>query len=655
MVVIYDLETLKDFFLYVDLDSNSNTFNIFEISKFRNEYLLLLSHLQRLKGQIGFNNVAFDSQVQEYLIRNERKFSKFSGEQLAQILSEKANSTIEKANKQEWPEFWDRDLTIKQVDLYKVWHYNNKAKMVGLKWLQYMMDWDNIEDMPIHHTDSVDTREKADLIIEYCKNDCLSTKRFYEITRGKTDLILYKGIDKLQLRKNIRKEFDFDCTNFDDVKIGDEINKINYLKATNITRKQLKEKRSIIDSFTFGDCFPSYTKFITKELNNFINGISNIQVLLDKKQEFPFKIGNTEYLMARGGLHSNDSPRLIIPTKDQILRDADIGSMYPNIIRKREIYPRHLGIQWLKGYTDIIQKRLNAKKLFKETKDPKYQSIQEAFKLALNGGSFGKLQEKSSWQFDPFACFKVTIGGQIDLMMLIEKLYLGGINVISANTDGIVSLFDKTQEDLYKKICKEWEELTGFNGSDKGELEYADYRLFAQRSVNDYIAVKVDKGEDVPKHKGASFTVNHELHKNKSYRIIALALEAFYVKNVNPRTFIINHNNIFDFCAGMKTKGDWYLDAISTDNYDIVRTKQQKTNRYYVSNNGIKLTKCNPDGRQIQEDAGNWKHTIYNKHVIKPIKDYDINYNFYIEKIYKIICEIQPEIISEFYTQLSLF
>lgn len=649
MVVIYDLETLRDFFLYVDLDLKKDRFNVFEISRFKNELYELKEYLKTLHGQIGFNNLGFDSQVQQFLLnKNDAYWSCFKGEEIAQEISSYSSYVIGKSNNNEWPDYWERDLSIRQVDLYKIWHYNNKAKMVGLKWIQYMMDWHNIEDMPIHHTDSVDTREKADLIIEYCKNDCLSTRKFYEITRGNTDIKLYKGIDKCQLRKDVRAEFGFDCTNYDDVKIGDEINKVNYLNATGITRRELKEKQPIIDSFTFEDCFPSYIKFLTPELNNFIDSIRKTKVSIG--QEFPFKIGNTSYLMARGGLHSNDSSRLIIPTKNQILRDADVGSMYPRLIDKRTIYPRHLGIEWLKGYVNIINKRLNAKKLFKETKDPKYQSIQDAFKLALNGGSFGKLQEKSNWQFDPFACFKVTIGGQIDLIMLIERLYLGGIDVISANTDGVVSLFDKNQEEVYNKICKDWEVIVG--NDTLGQLEYADYRLLAQRSVNDYIAIKTD---DTPKHKGSSFTVDHELHKNKSYRVIALALDAYFVKGINPRIFINNHSNIFDFCAGMRTKGAWYLNAISLKGNDVVKEKLQKTNRYFISNSGVKLVKCNPDGRQIQEDAGEWKATIYNKHVSKQINEYDINYNFYVEKTYEIICEIQPEIISEFYTQLSLF
>lgn len=650
MLVIYDLETLKDFFLYVDLDVKTEEFNVFEISKFKNDLIPLLEHLKTLQGQIGFNNLGFDSQVQQKIVKDQRILKGLSGSILAEIISSYANSVIEKSNREEWPEFWEKDLIIKQVDLYKVWHYNNKSKTTSLKWLQYMMDWDNIEDMPIDHRDSVDTREKADLVIKYCKNDCLSTKRFYEITRGQTELEIYKGIDRLQLRKDVRKEFGFDCTNFDDVKIGDRINKSNYLKATGLKIYDLKEKKSIVDSFTFKDCYPSYIKFITPQLNNFINTVGSTVILFDKKQEFSIKIGSTTHTLAKGGIHSQDSPRLIIPTKDQILRDADVGSQYPNSIRKRRTFPRHLGEKWLDGYTSIIEKRMDAKRKFKETKDMKYQSIQEAFKYSLNGGSFGKFGEKSNWQYDPFCAYKTTIGNQIEILMLIERLTLAGINVISSNTDGIVSLFDKIQEPTYNKICKEWETLVG--NDTLGQLEYADYELLAQRSVNDYIAVKVG---GKPKHKGASFTINHELHKNKSYRIIALALNEFYVKGINPRTFITNHENILDFCAGVRTKGVWFLEAIHLEGFQMVKQRLQKTNRYFISNNGVKLIKSNPDGRQIQEDAGKWKATIYNKHVQKQIKDYDINYDFYVKKTYEIISEIQPEIGGEDYKQLSMF
>lgn len=651
MIVIYDLETLKDFFLYVDLDMKDN-FNIFESSLFKNDIEALIEHIKKLKGQIGFNNLSFDSQVQQFIIKNYKDWKSLKGSQIAKIIHDYSQYVINKSNNNEWPDYNERDLVVKQVDLLRIFHYNNKARSCSLKWLQYSMDWHNIEDMPISHEDSVSSREMADSVIGYCKNDCLSTREFYKVSRGETENELYRGKDKLQLRKDIKKEFGFDCTNFDDVKIGDELNKINYLKATDLTKYDLKGLNAKIERFRFGDCFPSYMSFLTEQMNNFANTIRNIEVFAEGEQKFPFTFFGTKYTIAKGGLHTEDKSRIIEPLNSQILRDADVGSMYPNAIRKRRIFPSHLGEKWLDGYSSIIDKRIEAKGLYKKTQEKRYESFSEAFKLALNGGSFGKLQDDKNWQYSPKSCFQVTIGSQIDLLMLIEMFELTGIKVVSANTDGVVCLFDKDKESIYYSICKEWEVKVGNNGKNNGELEYADYRLIAQRSVNDYIAIKTN-GE--LKHKGKSFTIYHEFHKNKSYRIIPLALNEFYSKGINPRTFIANHDNIFDFCAGVRTKGTWYLEARGVFKGKYITKKLQKTNRYYISNEGFKVIKCNPDGREIKQDSGKWLATIYNKHVSKNMNEYDINYDFYVKQVYDIISEIQPEIINEHYSQLSLF
>lgn len=650
MIAVYDLETLLDFFLYIDLDIKTGEFNVFEISSLKNDYEQLIVHLKEVICQIGFNSLGFDSQIQEKLIREYRTLKNLNGETLAGKLHEYSQEVINKSNENKWPDYNERDLKIKQIDLYKIWHFDNEARRTSLKWIQYMTDWHNIEDMPINHLDRVTDRETADKIISYCKNDCLSTLQFYKISRGDTDISLYRGIDKLQLRKDVKAEFGFVCTNFNDVKIGDEINRVNYLKSTGLDRYDLKEMRVKTKTFTFKDCFPSYASFITPELKKFIGDISNEEVDLMRKQEFAFKFGSTKYTLAKGGLHSDDPARVIIPTSNEILRDADVGSMYPNAIRKRRLYPQHLGEKWLDGYADIIEHRLDAKEKFKETKDPKYQSIESAFKLALNGGSFGKTNEKSNWQYDPFVTFCTTIGCQIDLLMLIERFELAGIKVVSANTDGVLCLFDKQREQLYKDVCEEWEKEVG--NYELGRLDFVNYQLFAQRSVNDYIAVKTN-GE--AKQKGASFTLKHEIHRNKSYRVIPLALNEYFTKGIAPSFFITNHNNIFDFCAGKRMKGAWYAETRGFKDGILVSERLQKTNRYYISNHGMKLIKCNPDGREIQEDAGKWLCTIYNKHVQKPIEDYDINYSFYIRKVNEIISEIQPELPGGDHKQLSLF
>ena len=91
--------------------------------------------------------------------------------------------------------------------------------------------------------------------------------------------------------------------------------------------------------------------------------------------------------------------------------------------------------------------------------------------------------------------------------MLIEKLYLAGINTISANTDGVVCKIPRKLLDDYYRIAKEWEEATGL------ELEFTPYKKYIRRDVNSYITEKEDGSS---KEKGAFLT---SIDLKKSYKM----------------------------------------------------------------------------------------------------------------------------------------
>lgn len=360
-------------------------------------------------------------------------------------------------------------------------------------------------------------------------------------------------------------------------------------------------------------------------------------------QEFKFNYNSTEYTVAKGGIHSNDKPRRIIPEKDEILIDADIGSQYPWGIIKRRLFPPHLGELWLKGYSDTFERRIAAKRA-------KKQSINEAYKLALNGGGYGKLGEETSWQYSPESMYKVTIGNQVEILMLIEKLETNGIHVVSANTDGVLCLFNRNLQDTYYKLCKEWEVQVG--NHIMGNLEYCEYKFIVQTSINDYLALTT---EGKIKQKG-DFVVDFELHKNKSARIVPLALEKYYIREIPIEDTVVNHENIYDFCCAVK--GNAYSKFFAINTKENTEQQLQKINRYYVSNKGINLVKRLPNlnkpisyqvdifgnidtgVRQSEVEAG-YLTTIYNRHKEKNINSYDINYDYYMNECNKIIQQIQ--------------
>lgn len=247
-----------------------------------------------------------------------------------------------------------------------------------------------------------------------------------------------------------------------------------------------------------------------------------------------------------------------------------------------------------------------------------------------------------NWQYDPLVTFKCTIGNQFEILMLIEMLELQGIAVMSANTDGIVCLIPVELEQKYYDICHEWERLVG---NDKmGQLEYTDYKELWQTTVNDYLAIGVD---GKVKTKG-DFNKDMPLQKNKSYRVVPIAIEEYIVSGKPVEETIRNHRNIYDFCAGAKSSNDYYYEGV--DKKTGHKNIYNKVIRYYISKSGEKLFKIKQEysekkGRdRTQLEAGYDHQTIFNKSWF-PDKweEYGIDEKYYIDECYKILDRLEPE------------
>ncbi len=321
----------------------------------------------------------------------------------------------------------------------------------------------------------------------------LATYQFYLYTLGETNDPLYKGQNKILDRQIIEEETGLKCLNWDDVKIGAQWNKLDYLQLSGKKEQELKPKR--VNHYfgkKFKHFFPKTVTFQTKELKQFVNELGET-FLKNEKQEFKYKFNDKLIAtIAKGGIHSNEQGRFLKPKEDEIYYQCDIGSQYPNAIRKYKIYPSHLGKEWYEMLVSKIERRLKYKKIAKETKDRKYESLQEMAKLSLNGGAYGRLNTKGDWQEDPCAMLKVTIGCQMELLMITEALILKGFNIVSLNTDGFDAIVPRTRDIEFKQILTDYEKIIG--NDVLGNFEYTEFLWIAQTSVNDYIALKKEKG-----------------------------------------------------------------------------------------------------------------------------------------------------------------
>lgn len=639
-IEVYDIECLAGVFLYCGYNPADKTWAEFEISDYRNDLFALVKHLYNMssKYSVSYNGLSYDAQILTYIIDNHQNWTEHYNDEIVTIIKKFSNKVIDDLKYELYPPYREEHFYAPQIDLMRTNHFDNENRRTSLKWLEFSMDFPNVEEMPFPHTQSKFTEEELAEVRSYCRNDVEATYTLWKYTTGDTEHKHYKGQNKIQDRLDMAEELGFPlkCLSWSDVKLGDEYNKKKYCELSGITEYQLRDirrNRRSTKSFTYGDCIPNYIEFKTPEFRAFFEKMKKVKVNLVEKEEYPFSYNGTNYMIAKGGIHSNEKNRVIIPLQSEVLKDADIGSQYPWAIIKRGLFPAHLGKAWLIGFTETFHIRIGYKKEIKihpkgSEKARKLTGLAETFKYSLNGGGFGKTNEKSNWQYDPFVTFNCTIGNQFEILMLIETLEISGIRVVSANTDGIVCLMDKTKEELYHKICEEWEKKVG--NDINGKLEYADYQKLVQLSVNGYIAIKTD-GEAKKK---KEFVTDPELHKNKSRRIVALALEAYYKDEIPVEKTIKEHRNIYDFCIGVKGNKDYHHEAIDRDGKSV---SYDKVVRYYVSKNGVKIMRVKNEGslapgpKITQCESGNWRVTIANKIENKDISEYDINYDYYIQ------------------------
>lgn len=643
-VEVYDIEVLAAMFLYCGYNPATNTWVEFEISEYRNDLFALVKHLKSLRGDsiymVSYNGLGYDAQVLQFIIDNHQRWIDYDNKRIIAIIKKFSNKVIDDQNYDLFPPFREEELEGLNIDLLKVHHYDNENRRTSLKWLEFSMDFYNVEEMPYPHTIELLTLDEIREIRDYCRNDVEATYMFWLYTIGEVEHEEYQGKNKVQDRLDLIEEMKFPlkALSWSDVKLGDEINKKVYCDLTGLDARKLydlKKNRKPTKRFTYGDCIPDYVQFRTPDFRAFYERMKKVRVNLAKKEEYPFSLPSGLHLtIAKGGIHSNEKNRIVEPRGNEICMDADVGSQYPHSIIKRGLFPAHLGKAWLVGYTGTRNRRLEYKSAIKNETDPrkkrKLKGLSETFKLALNGGGFGKTNEKNSWQYDPFVQFQCTIGNQFEILMLIEMLQVAGIQTISANTDGIVCLFDRSLLDKYYEVCAQWEGIVG--NTEQGKLEYTEYKKIIQATVNDYLAIKVD-GE--VKKKGDFLTV-FPLEKNKSRKVINIAMEKYFVNDVPVEETIKNHDNIFDFCVGAKASRDYHYETINTEGK---RDLYHRMIRYYVSNDGKKLIKvknpeCETDGPDVSQcEAGEWKCTVSNL-VDKncPLGEYSINYSYYIQK-----------------------
>ncbi len=356
-----------------------------------------------------------------------------------------------------------------------------------------------MQDLPFEH-DTVLTSEDAQIIRPYCCNDLENTELLYN------DLAL-----QLQLRSDMTKEYGIDLRSKSDAQIAEAVvsSELEKILGCKPKRPKFEEGGSVKYKA------PGFIKFESPHLNRIVSDIENSIFVLDKrgapcwpanlgqrektatgyKTVLTVTIGKKNYKLGMGGLHSKDNSEAHIASDDTWITEDDVASFYPYLIINQGLFPPHLGEAFLAVYEKIVETRITAKgdaKKAKKQGDRKaakiWKSIADSLKIVING-LFGKFGNKYSIVYAPDLMLQVTITGQLVLLMLIEMLENIGIEVISGNTDGVISKYDKSRQQDKRQVIENLEKITNLS------LEETRYAATYNRDVNNYIAIKDKEGD----------------------------------------------------------------------------------------------------------------------------------------------------------------
>lgn len=489
---------------------------------------------------------------------------------------------------------------INQIDLIDL-----TALSPGLKVCAGRLHAKRMQDLPFVPGRAL-TEDQISILFMYCFNDLDNTE------------LLYRSLlEQIAVREDTGKRYNLDLRSHSDPQMAEAIIS-SELKR--ITGAKFFRPTALLPGTWYKYQVPHFIQFQTPMLNAVLNKVRNAIfhvspddgniIMPEELAEGTVNIADGKYQMGIGGLHSTESRVCHVADENYFIADTDVTSYYPTLILNAGIAPTNLGRDFLKVYNSIVKERIAAKHAGNNV-------VADCLKIVVNG-TFGKLGSKYSIMYAPNLMLQVTLTGQLSLLMLIEAFELAGIQVISANTDGIVVKCLRTKEALFNAIVKGWEQHTGFG------TEEVRYKGVYSRDVNNYFAVyeKPQKKKQF-KLKGVYSETNPK--KNAVNEICIDAATAFMANSVPITTTIRECRHLRKFTTMRRVKGGGVKDGKYLGK--IIRW-------YYSTESQGEIVSATSGNKVARSDNG------------KPCMDLpdelpeDIDYAWYEAETYKILEEI---------------
>lgn len=356
-VYTLDVETYRNYFLVLFKRLNSDETHCFELYDGQPLDMNGLSTLMEQNLTVSFNGNSYD------LFMISAALNGADNEALKRL-----SDQIIKGNKPAWMIATKHDCELPKSAYGKpLWNHidiiNVAPGQASLKIYGGRINAPKMQDLPIQ-PDATISPSQRDELRAYCLNDLETTELLY--------LTLAK---QMKLRQDMSKQYRIDLRSKSDAQIAEAVfrKEIGELEG-----RQVKPVKRVDMSKTYRYMDPKIISFESEQLRSVLVRLieedfglaaSGSISLPDWLKDTKIRIGDSEYQMGIGGLHSCEKSRAVIPNDDQILRDADVASYYPSIILQQGLIPENIGEGFTTVYQSIYHTRLEHKHKAAECQD----------------------------------------------------------------------------------------------------------------------------------------------------------------------------------------------------------------------------------------------------------------------------------------------
>lgn len=501
---------------------------------------------------------------------------------------------------------------LSHIDLFEVCPLKGSLKLYGAR-----IHTPRIQDLPIAEDKKL-TADEIEIIVNYNYDDLDLTHQLFDFCK-----------ERLELRASMSAEYHEDLMSKSDAQIAETV----IPKMVGKLNGKRVQRPDIAPGTLYRYAAPAFLMYATAPMRALLERVRQAEFIVGEDGKIippvilnePVQIGKSSYSIGIGGLHSKDKCKAYVAKDGYKIRDVDVTSYYPNAILNMNLFPIALGENFITVFRGFKDARVSAKVNKQFTKD-------KGLKIFLNGMS-GKFSDVYSKMYSPGNTIQMNLTGQLSILMLAEMFECQGMEVISANTDGLTVYYKKEDGEKISYWCRQWEQMTNFN------LEDVQYRAYYARDVNAYFAVKDDGKVKIkgPWSETGSQS-GTQLDTNPNMLICTDAIEAFLSKGADIEKTIRECTNLKRFVIvqnvrspGASFEGE-YLGK-------VVRYYKSKTSQSCIRSVGSGNKVPNSDGARPVLD-------------LPTVLPDDLDYQFYIDKCTSILYDIgylsKPKQISFF-------